>query len=138
MLDLKGAWPDAALAHLLQATREHGLRDSVMIISFSLDVLERVRRLDPRIQLGFLSNQVPDPAPVLRLGNTAMLLHDAAILARGQPVVAYSSDLRERGSLLGAWTLYSGTSVQPLRELGVHWFISNVPLDPATLIPVQP
>lgn len=137
LLDLKGPWPDAQLRKLLQLTRDAGMRDSVTIISFSLDVLGRVRRLDPRVRLGFLSSSVVDPATALQLENIAILLHDGAILKAAATMPAYSAALRERGSVLGAWTLYKSSSAPALRDLGVNWFITDVPLDPATLRPAR-
>ena len=135
LLDLKGPWPDTQLRKLLQLTRDAGMRDSVTIISFSLDVLGRVRRIDPRVRLGFLSRTVMDPATALQLENIAILLHDGAIGQAAATMPAYSAALRERGSVLGAWTLYKASSAPPLRDLGVNWFISDVPLDAATLRP---
>ena len=137
LLDLKGPWPDAQLRRLLQLTRDAGMQDSVTIISFSLDVLRRVRRLDLRVRLGFLSGTVVDPAAALQLENIAILLHDDAIRQASARMPAYSAALHEQGSILGAWTLYSASSAPALRDLGVSWFITAVPLDPATLHPAE-
>jgi hypothetical protein len=45
----------------------------------------------------------------------------------------FDSLLVAQGSILGAWTIYSPNTVPTLRQLGVRWFISDIPLDKTTL-----
>ena len=129
LLDLKGPWPTEDLGRLLSQVHGRGMRDSVTIISFSLDHLWRVRVLDNRISLGLLASALPDPSIAPRLGHTAVLVDKDALRDSGAIVLPYALQLREHGSLLGAFTIYSANSAPTLRDLGASWFITDVPLD---------
>lgn len=133
ILDLKGPWPDSQLRKLLAMVRDYGMTDVTMVTSFELDHLTRVRRLDARITLGWLQGDLKDPTPALDLGKVAIIPEEGGMRKNPGPVAAFDSALIARGSVLGAWTVYSPNAVPGLKALGVRWFIADIPLDKATL-----
>lgn len=133
ILDLKGSWPSSDLRALLRIVSDAGLRDSVMMTSFSIDLLELVRRLDPRVVLGYLQSEPQDTDRLLNLGYAVSLVDEASIRRNAASMPAYAAQLEARRSLLGAFTLLSGNDLPALRAGGARWFISDVPLDRAQL-----
>lgn len=133
ILDLKGPWPDSQLRKLLALVREYGMTDATMVTSFELNHLARVRRLDARITLGWLQGELKDPTPALNLGKVAVIPEEGGMRKNPGPVASFDSLLVSRGSVLGAWTIYSPNAVPALKALGVRWFIADIPLDKASL-----
>jgi hypothetical protein len=111
----------------------YGMTDATMVTSFELNHLTRVRRLDARITLGWLQGDFTDPTPALDLGKVAVIPEEGGMRKNPGPVAAFDSLLIAKGSVLGAWTIYSANSVPGLKALGVRWFIADIPLDKATL-----
>ena len=135
MVDLKGPWPFNDIEKLIATLRAHGMRDSTVFISFSIDDLRQVRRADPRMKIGWLLPTPGDPAPVLELGGSAVLVEQAALRQGASGMPAYVERIRSAGGVLGAWTIRNASSAPPLRDLGVSWFITDVPLDAASINP---
>ena len=133
ILDLKGPWPDSQLRKLLAMVREYGMTDATMVTSFELNHLTRVRRLDARITLGWLQGDLKDPSPALDLGKIAIIPEEGGMRKNPGPVASFASLLTSRGSVLGAWTIYSSNALPALKALGVRWFIADIPLDKASL-----
>ena len=133
ILDLKGPWPDSQLRKLLAMVRAYGMTDATMVTSFELNHLTRVRRLDPRVTLGWLQGDLKDPTPALDLGKVAIIPEEGGMRKNPGAVASFDSLLTVRGSVLGAWTIYSPNAVPALKALGVRWFIADIPLDKATL-----
>lgn len=133
ILDLKGPWPDSQLRNLLGMVRASGMTSATMVTSFQIDHLRRTRRLDPRITLGWLMGDVKDPTPALDLGKAAIIPEEGLMRKSPAPLASFDSLLIARGSILGAWTIYSPNVVPTLKTLGVRWFIAGIPLDKSTL-----
>jgi glycerophosphoryl diester phosphodiesterase len=140
LLDLKGHWSTADLQRLLASIRAEGMRESVMVLRFELPFLATVRVLDPGIALGFLSRDLPPNDSFLWLGETAALVYDSTAVADASTLPQYAAGLRAQGSATGAWTIASPVRATQLRQLGIGWFISDVPLDRGELsaIAAQP
>ena len=134
-VDLKGPWPRTDILKLIATLHTHGMRDSTVFISFSISDLREVRRADPRMKIGWLVSTPEDPAPVLELGAGAVLVEESALRQAGPAMAAFVSRLHDAGSLLGSWTIRAAQSAPVLRDLGVSWFISDIPLDSASITP---
>jgi hypothetical protein len=113
--------------------REKGMIDSTMVTSFELQHLTRVRRLAPRITLGWLKSAPDDPTPGLDLGRTAILVDEGAIRQNAAKMDAYDALLASRKSLLGAFTIRYQSTMPALNAAGVRWFIADAPLDRGSL-----
>lgn len=135
ILDLKGPWPDSQLRKLLAMVRQHGMTESTMVTSFLIGHLSRVRRIDPRITLGWLQGTPADPTLALNLGKAAIIPEEGGMRSDAAAMPAFAALLAARNSTLGAWTIYSPNAGITLRDLGVRWFISDIPLDKRTLTP---
>ncbi|WP_043113810.1 glycerophosphodiester phosphodiesterase [Solimonas soli] len=121
---LNAARDAAALVTLVQAS---GIKDRIIIQSFSAFALNRVKALDPAIRTLYLSSGVPNPGLAL----------DRAI-ADGDDFVAPSYSERgvdaayvERAHAAGKgvvpWTADRAADLQALRAMGVDGLISNFP-----------
>ncbi|HEX8851057.1 MAG TPA: glycerophosphodiester phosphodiesterase family protein [Gemmatimonadaceae bacterium] len=133
ILDLKGPWSTAQLAKLMAMVRSHGALDQTMVTSFEMSYLTRVRQADPRVMVGWLRGSPTDPAPVLSLGNAAVIVEESAIRNNASTMTGFDSVLVARGSVLGAFTLKGPSQVGVLKSLGVRWWISDIPLDKSLL-----
>ena len=133
ILDLKGAWTAPQLAKLFAMVRSAGMLDSTLVTSFEMSYLRPVRQVDPRIAIGWLKSAVTDPTPALDLGNAAIFVDEGVLRQSGSATVVYDSVLVSRGSILGAFTIHSASVVPTLRSLGVRWYVSDIPLDKASL-----
>ena len=114
---------------VVELVRRRGLHDSVLVSSFHLPTIDRVRAVDADVPTGYLV--VVDPLPVLGLeiahehGHRALHPHVAAL---GE---AYAADAVARAAELGidlnVWTVNDPAEIVRLAGLGVHAVITDTP-----------
>jgi glycerophosphoryl diester phosphodiesterase len=121
---------DRAAVAVVEAVRARDGYDSVLVSSFHLPTIDRVRDLDPRIATGYLV--VVDPLPLAALaiaherGHTALHPHVAALgEAFAGEVVAKAGEL---GIELNVWTVNDPAEIVRLAGLGVDGVITDTPL----------
>ena len=110
---------------LLAARSGAGQEEQVLISSFDLATLDRVRAVDHHVPTGYLVfdlNSAPD-APEVAADHGHDALHpwdpfvDAALVGR----------CHDRGLLLNTWTVDEHDRIQDLALLGVDGIVTNVP-----------
>lgn len=110
-------------AQVARAIRQRGLFDRVVVSSFDLSTVERLRRVDPAVRTGLLTEQQPDET-LLRareIGAVAVHLEADMITA---PRLDHA---HRRGLGVLAWTVDDPVEMVRLTELGVDAIVSNVP-----------
>ena len=112
-----------AVVHLVT---ELGVRDSVLVSSFSLDTIDRVRTLDPTIATGYLTsarwNQVEALQRAVDRGHRAFHPNDLSVNAE---LVRAAHDA---GLRVNTWTVDDPDRMRWLvEECGVDAIITNVP-----------
>lgn len=118
--------PDRRLADQVVALlAERAGRDRVLVSSFDLRTLDRVRELDPEVATGFLSFVAPagDAAIDLasRRGHRAVHPHESEVVA------TYVSRAHAAGLLVNTWTVDDPERLAGLATLGVDGVVTNVP-----------
>lgn len=105
--------------------RARGGRDRVVISSFHLGTIDRVRELDPEVSTGFLC--MLDPLPADGVGPAAKRGHDAIhphhLLVDGALVDA----AHDAGLTVNVWTVDDPDELAHLAALGVDAVVTNVP-----------
>lgn len=132
LLHLKGAWPMGALDTLLALVRQERMRRDVVIIDFTWNSLNYVQSRDSLLAVGLLGSPAAmTSAPSLR--RFARLLFEGSLESQATAVQEFRRESLIEGGAVGAWTIQSAARAAALRELGVGWMITDVPLD-ATII----
>lgn len=112
---------DAVVA-LLQQRRG---RDRVIVSSFGMPTVDRVRALDPSIPTGFLTFVDPMGPPAIELavrhGHQAIHPHVATVDA------AYVAFAHEHGLAVNVWTVDDPDQIRQLAGWGVDGIVTNVP-----------
>ncbi|MCP3853849.1 MAG: glycerophosphodiester phosphodiesterase [Actinomycetia bacterium] len=111
-----------AVAGLIAA---YELHDRVLVSSFDIGAVDRIRALDPAIPTGWLVFAPSDPASIIertvahghRAVNPHTVLTDRALVRRA----------REAGLEVHVWTVDDADRMAELLELGVDGIITNVP-----------
>jgi glycerophosphoryl diester phosphodiesterase len=120
---------DRASDAVVELVRRRDLFDEVLVSSFHLPAIDRVRALDDRIRTGYLVVVDPLPLPALEIahehGHEALHPYVAAL---GE---AYAADAVARAEELGidlnVWTVNDPEQVVRLAGLGVHAIITDTP-----------
>jgi len=114
-----------ALVELLHA---RGGRDDVLVSSFNLATIDRVRHLDPELATGFLTAGVDArEAATIADGRGHGAVHPHVHSLAGPaaiPVVAHSHDL---GLAVNVWTVNAPDEIRRLADAGVDGVITDVP-----------
>ncbi|MCP5029454.1 MAG: glycerophosphodiester phosphodiesterase [Actinomycetia bacterium] len=111
-----------AVAGLIAA---YELHDRILVSSFDIGAVDRIRALDPAIPTGWLVFAPSDPASIIertvahghQAVNPHTVLTDRALLRRA----------REAGLAVYVWTVDDGDRMAELIELGVDGIITNRP-----------
>lgn len=119
---------------LLDGLRQAGLLERTLISSQVPEVVDRVRRLEPRARVGIsIGGRVARLSRRWRDWRTAALagLHGGrwdAVMAQHRLVdAALVGDVEERRGRLYAWTVNERRAIGRLRDLGVHGIASADP-----------
>jgi glycerophosphoryl diester phosphodiesterase len=135
-VEIKNSPPDPdfdpterAAALVVDLVRRRDLFDRVLVSSFHLPTIDRVRDLDARIPTGYLV--VVDPLPLRALEIAHEHGHRALhpfVAALGE---AYAADAVARADELGidlnVWTVNDPSEIVRLARLGVHAVITDAP-----------
>jgi glycerophosphoryl diester phosphodiesterase len=120
---------DRAAAGVVELVGRRALHDSVLVSSFHLPTIDRVRALDERIPTGYLV--VVDPLPLDALvvarehGHRALHPHLAAMGEAFAPGIVDRA--RELGIALNIWTVNDPAEIARLAALGVDAVITDTP-----------
>lgn len=118
--------PACALADtVVDLLHERGGRDRVIVSSFGLPTIDRVRALDPEVPTGFLTFIEPMGPKAIELaagrGHQAIHPHVATIDE------AYVALAHEHGLAVNVWTVDDPDQIRELAAWGVDGIITNVP-----------
>ncbi|MDB5074410.1 MAG: hypothetical protein JWO42_589, partial [Chloroflexi bacterium] len=119
------------------AIQLRGLRDRVVVSSFDVETILRLRRLHPDIRASLLLNS-PDPRSLQPGVSAEQVLDSALVLARVYGAVGVhleagliSESVRDRARALGlgvlAWTVDDEVEMTRLIDMGIDAIVSNRP-----------
>jgi len=104
-------------------------RDEVLVSSFNLVTVDRVKELAPDTSTAFLVTVAIDPMDALQLaadhGHEA--LHPSHAMLAAERAARLIERARELGMLLNVWTVNDVTELERLATLGVDAVITDVP-----------
>jgi glycerophosphoryl diester phosphodiesterase len=121
--------PEETLAERVVALlRERGGVDDVIVSSFGLGCINRIRQLDPSLPTAFLVTVAPDPDVAGRVIDRCKRHGHGAINPHHIGVNERFMDLaRAAGIAVNTWTVDDPDRMRQLAELGVDSIITNVP-----------
>lgn len=106
-----------------RAIREHGLLDAVVVSSFNLPTMERLRMVAPDLRAGLLAEEHPDAALERACELGAVGLHlDSSLITAARVHRAHTQGLG-----LLAWTVDDPVEMVRVIELGADVVVSNYP-----------
>ena len=129
-IELKAGYgqAEALPARVVECVRRNGCQARVLLSSFELDALRRVRAIAPELAIGVLYSSPPDPAQVAALHPEA--LHPEWKLA-GKELI---SSAHAAGRQVNVWTVNAEADMRSLIALGVDAIITNYPQRLAALV----
>jgi glycerophosphoryl diester phosphodiesterase len=121
--------PDETLAaRVVELLHERGRRDDVLVSSFGLGCIDRVRELDDSIPTGFLVTIPPDDDVAGRVIDAARRRGHGAIHPHHAGVTPRLVDLaRAAGLAVHTWTVDDPDRMRELASYGVDTIMTNVP-----------
>ena len=123
-LELKGtAQPRQLIERVVRCLRQARATTRVLVSSFDVSLLARLRRAQPRIALALLCRWRPRPAleRAVRLGCVAFHPHASLVTP------ALVRDARAAGLRVHTWTVEDPRQARRLVRLGVQGLVTNVP-----------
>ncbi|MCQ2481795.1 MAG: hypothetical protein MJ121_06740 [Clostridia bacterium] len=110
------------IADVLKAIDERGLTEQVIIISFFYDSLKEVKKLNPEIEMWYLSGEMTDEA----IANAKEL--GCPKISVNHSEISYNDIERAKkaGLETAIWTVDSPDSVRIFYNLGVNCITSNI------------
>jgi glycerophosphoryl diester phosphodiesterase len=135
-VEVKNSPPDAdfdpeerAAAAVVELVRRRDGQDSVLVSSFHLPTIDRVRELDPDLPTGYLVVVDPLPLPGLEIahehGHAA--LHPYLAAMGPDHAGAAVARARELGLALNVWTVNDPDQLRRLAAAGVDAVITDTP-----------
>jgi glycerophosphoryl diester phosphodiesterase len=119
---------ESLAGRVVDLLRERGGTDDVVVSSFNLACINRVRELDDTIATAFLVMHAPDDDVIGRIidrtrrhGHGGVNPHHAGVTPR-LVELAHAA-----GLVVSTWTVDEPTRMLQLRDLGVDCIITNVP-----------
>jgi glycerophosphoryl diester phosphodiesterase len=120
---------DGAASGLVELLHARQNRDEVLISSFNLATIDRVRALDPGLPTGFLTLLGFDPLDGIAIasdrGHSAV--HPDVRSMRGPVAEAVVGRARELGLAVNVWTVDAPEEIRRLAAAGVDGLVTNVP-----------
>jgi glycerophosphoryl diester phosphodiesterase len=106
-----------------------GGRDRVLVSSFSLDTIDRVRALDPGIPTGFLTLPAFDPVEgaVLAAGHGHGAVHPFVLALAGDRAATVVEQAHALDVAVNVWTVNDPVELARLAVAGVDALITDVP-----------
>ena len=123
-LELKERITEGEARGLLHLLENYRMTERTMFISFHLNNLRLMRSLHPNIELGWLSGEPVDLAPLKELGRATLLLQYAVVLR--QPEIVQATEAAGIG--LGVWTIRDLQDAYKLVQMGVRRLTTDIPL----------
>ena len=117
-----------------ELSKELDMDRDAIFICFDYPVLTALRRLDPVVALGFLSDHPPDPKVIDALGRAAPIVELQAAIADSTLTREYIRSASLQRHEVGVWAPLSQAQAQQAATLGFRYLIVDVPIDRATLI----
>jgi len=115
-------------ARVVELLHERDGRDDVLVSSFGLSCINRVRELDPTIDTAFLVMHAPDDDVIGRIidrtvrhGHTGVNPHHAGVTPRLVQLA------HAKGLTVNVWTVDDPERIRQLADLGVDCVITDVP-----------
>jgi glycerophosphoryl diester phosphodiesterase len=120
---------EAAAALVVDLLRARDGRDEVVVSSFSLETVDRVRALDPAVATAFLTVRTNGLTEALQLahehGHDALNPRAHALV--GPRAAQLTSRARELGMRIYVWTVNDERQIRRLAAAGVDGLITDVP-----------
>jgi len=120
---------DRAAAALVELLHVRSPRDEVLISSFNLTTIDRVRTLDPALATGFLTLVGFDPldgAAIAHDHGHAAVHPDVRSLP-GPAAAAVATRAHELGLAVNVWTVDAPDEIRRLAAAGVDGIVTDVP-----------
>ena len=127
LVELKAAWKPQEVRRVLDLVERHGLRDRVVLQSFSIETLQSVQRVAPTIPRIMLIRELPaDPVPLAeQLGIIGFGTTAASVTAAPAAVdLAHAA-----GIAVLCYTLNTQDTWEQVSALGVDGIITDQPSD---------
>ena len=100
--------------------------DDVLVSSFDLATIDRVRTLAPDLPTGFLSFGIdPDSALTIAVEHGHAAVHPDVWTLANVDVAAYVSRAHDRGVQVNVWTVNDPAQLEHLRDAGVDAVITD-------------
>lgn len=119
---------NAASDDVVALLHARGGRDEVIVSSFNLATINRVRELDPSIATAFLVMHAPDDDVIGRIIDRTRRHGHGAVNPHHQGITPRLVELAHAAGLtVNTWTVDDPERMIYLRDLGVDAIITNVP-----------
>ena len=120
-VELKDEWDDAMIAKILKATQEADYLSGAVFIAFDLPSLLRIRAVDPKIELQYLSSTKDDPNFERCLEEKIDIDVEDKILTR-----SLVSDFHDAGLKVNVWTINKKIKLISVRNKKVDYVTTDV------------
>jgi len=120
---------DGAASGLVELLDARQNRDEVLISSFNLATIDRVRALDPDLPTGFLTLLGLDPLDGIAIASDRghWAVHPDVRSMRGPVAEAVADRAGELGLAVNVWTVDAPEEIRRLAAAGVDGIVTNVP-----------
>jgi glycerophosphoryl diester phosphodiesterase len=115
---------------LVVATLERrNRRDRVLVSSFHLPTVDRVRELDASVPTAFLTGMGLDPLQVLDVcaAHKHGAYHPVVVMLQGAAAAATAARAHDLGIGVNVWTVNDEAEIRRLADAGVDGIVTDVP-----------
>lgn len=121
ILELKDDFNKQQLEEIIQEVEDAGMSDKIVYISFSAEVLKKMRELLPTASLQFLTGEINDEnIDFMVKYNLDIDSHYPALNVENIKL------LKQRGIKINCWTVNDEFAAQNLVDLGVDYITTNI------------
>ena len=121
ILELKDDFNKQQLEEIIQEVEDAGMSDKIVYISFSAEVLKKMRELLPTASLQFLTGEINDEnIDFMVKYNLDIDSHYPALNVENIKL------LKQRGIKINGWTVNDEFAAQNLVDLGVDYITTNI------------
>jgi glycerophosphoryl diester phosphodiesterase len=120
---------ERAAASVVELLHARERRDDVLVSSFSLRTIDRVRELDPSFPTGFLMLVGFDPHAAASVAHDRghRALHPDVRALGGRAASAVTAHAHDLGLDVNVWTVDASDEIRRLAAAGVDGIVTNVP-----------
>lgn len=121
ILELKDDFNKQQLERIIQEVEDAGMSDNIVYISFSAEVLKKMRELLPIASLQFLTGEINDE-------NIDFMVKYNLDIDSHYPALDVENIklLKQRGIKINCWTVNDGFAAEDLVNLGVDYITTNI------------